>query len=150
MAFPVAWIGWHNQWCIGGRCIRTVFVASRVGWFNIKMASYQYGKSHCGDKTVVRSSYLHNEISYTGKTPALYWIRALQSDTKDFISIILNIYIVYIRHLTGNNICYSRFIATSYGYNRSHGVQFHMYVEDCLLYIIACDIADINDSKLKM
>ena len=31
------------------------------------MPSYQYGKSHCGDTTVVRSSYLHNEISYTGK-----------------------------------------------------------------------------------
>ena len=44
-------------------------------WFNIKMSSYQYRKSHCGDKTVVRSSYLHNGISYTGKIP-LYWIRA--------------------------------------------------------------------------
>ena len=46
------------------------------GWFNIKMLSYQYRKSHCGDKTVVRSSYLHNGISYTGKTTSLYWIRA--------------------------------------------------------------------------
>ena len=44
-------------------------------WFNIKMSSYQYRKSHCGDKTVVRSSYLHNGISYTGKTTSLYWIR---------------------------------------------------------------------------
>ena len=35
--------------------------------FNIKTLSYQYRKSHCGDKTVVRSSYLHNRISYTGK-----------------------------------------------------------------------------------
>ena len=43
-------------------------------WFNIKMASYQYRKSHCGDKTVVRSSYLHNGISYTGKMTSLYWI----------------------------------------------------------------------------
>ena len=41
-------------------------------WFNIKMPSYQYRKSHCGDKTVVRSSYLHNGISYTGKTTSLY------------------------------------------------------------------------------
>ena len=46
-------------------------------WFNIKMSSYQYRKSHCGDKTVVRSSYLHNGISYTGKMASLYWIRAL-------------------------------------------------------------------------
>ena len=31
-------------------------------------------KSTCGDKTVVRSSYLHNGISYTGKMSSLYWI----------------------------------------------------------------------------
>ena len=37
------------------------------GWFDIKMPSYQYRKFHCGDKTVVISSYLHNGISYTGK-----------------------------------------------------------------------------------
>ena len=43
-------------------------------WFNIKMSSYQYRKSHCWDKTVVRSSYLHNGISYTGKISSLYWI----------------------------------------------------------------------------
>ena len=41
------------------------------------MSSYQDRKSHCGDKTVVRSSYLHNGISYTGKMSSLYWIRAL-------------------------------------------------------------------------
>ena len=40
------------------------------------MQSYQYRKSHCGDKTVVRSSYLHNGISYIGKMTSLYWIRA--------------------------------------------------------------------------
>ena len=44
-------------------------------WCNIKIASEQYGKSHCGDKTVVRSSYLHNGISYTGKMASLYWFR---------------------------------------------------------------------------
>ena len=42
-------------------------------WFNIKMSSYQYRKPHCGDKTVVRSSYFQNGISYTGKTTSLYW-----------------------------------------------------------------------------
>ena len=42
--------------------------------FNIKMSSYQYRKSHCGDKTVVRSSYLHDGISYTSKMTSLYWI----------------------------------------------------------------------------
>ena len=48
-------------------------------WFNIKMSSYQYRKSHCGDKTVVRSSYLHNGISYTGKMTSLYWFGPLVS-----------------------------------------------------------------------
>ena len=38
------------------------------------MSSYQYKKSNCGDKTVVRSSYLHTGISYTGKASSLYWI----------------------------------------------------------------------------
>ena len=46
-------------------------------WFNIKMSSYQYRKFHCGDKTILRPSYLHNWISYTGKTTSLYWIGAL-------------------------------------------------------------------------
>ena len=45
--------------------------------FNIKMPSYQDRKSHCGDKTVVRSAYLHNGVSYTGKTTFSYWIRVL-------------------------------------------------------------------------
>ena len=48
-------------------------------WFNIKMSSYQYRKSHCGDKTVIRSSYLHNGTSYTGKMASLYWISPLKS-----------------------------------------------------------------------
>ena len=66
----------------GHRCTQVsprwlVMDMTRPGpWFNIKMSSYQYRKSHCGDKTVVRSSYLHNGISYTGKTSSLYWIRA--------------------------------------------------------------------------
>ena len=46
-------------------------------WFNIKMSSYQYRISHCGDKTVVRSSYLHNGISYTGKMASLNWTNPL-------------------------------------------------------------------------
>ena len=41
------------------------------------MSSYQYRKSHCGDKTVVRLSYLHNVISYTGKMTSLYWFSPL-------------------------------------------------------------------------
>ena len=30
------------------------------------MSLYQYRKSHCGDKTILRPSYLHNGISFTG------------------------------------------------------------------------------------
>ena len=47
----------------------------------MKMSSYQYRKSHCGDKTVVTSSYLHNVISYTGKITYLYWFGPLVSET---------------------------------------------------------------------
>ena len=42
-----------------------------VPQFNIKMSSYQYRKSHYGDKMILRPSYLHNGISYTGKTRSL-------------------------------------------------------------------------------
>ena len=47
--------------------------------FNIKMTFYQYRKSHCGDKMIVRSSDLYYVISYTGKMSSLYWIRAPDS-----------------------------------------------------------------------
>ena len=45
-------------------------------WFNIKISSYRYRKSHCEDETILRQSYLHNGICYTGKKTYLYWIRA--------------------------------------------------------------------------
>ena len=50
--------------------------------FNIKMAPYRYRKSHCGDKTISRPSYLHNGISYTGNRTSLYWIGALLPNEK--------------------------------------------------------------------
>ena len=62
------------------------------GWFNTMMSSYQYRKSHCGDKTVVRSSYLHNAISYTGKMTSLYWIRALIAMFGDVTILIAKIF----------------------------------------------------------
>ena len=43
-------------------------------WFNFKMSSYQYRKSHCGVKSILPSSYLYNRISYTYRTTSLYWI----------------------------------------------------------------------------
>ena len=48
-------------------------VSSTGSWFYIKMSYYQYRKSHCGDKTFVRSFSLHNEISYTSKMVSSYW-----------------------------------------------------------------------------
>ena len=40
------------------------------------LPSYQHRKSHCGDKAILRPSYLRNGISYTGKMVSLLWIRA--------------------------------------------------------------------------
>ena len=75
--------------CYHAHYVVTVMLLQTInGWlsgkqpgprFNIKMSSYQDRKSHCGDKTVVRSSYLHNGISDTGKMSSLYWIGALLS-----------------------------------------------------------------------
>ena len=58
-------------------CNKTAAVSWPEPWFNKKMSSYQYRKSHCGDKTILRPSYLHNGISYIGKMTSLYWIGAL-------------------------------------------------------------------------
>ena len=49
-----AFTGWGVFWTPGG-------------WFNIKMLSYQYRKSHCGDKTILRPSHLHNGPWIPGK-----------------------------------------------------------------------------------
>ena len=58
---------------------KTVFILIQGPgpWFNIKMSSYQYRTSNCGDNTMLRPSYLHNGISYTGKMLSLYWIGPL-------------------------------------------------------------------------
>ena len=82
--------------------------------FNIKMLSYQYGKSYCGDKTVVRSSYLHNGIK-TGKTVSLYWIGALlesghvylrntHGSTGHLIMTTLNYVVMYLKILSGRTL----------------------------------------------
>ena len=78
---------WIGRFCVRydwWRRLQPTSSVSPVCWmpfrpgppFNIKMSSYQYMKSHCGDKTILRPSYLHNRISYTGKTTSLYWIMA--------------------------------------------------------------------------
>ena len=69
-------------------------------WFNIKMTSYQYRKSHCGDKTVVRSSYLHNGTFNTGKMSSLYWTSLQTSHS------IRVIYWVFTVHFEENCPCW--------------------------------------------
>ena len=76
-------------WCLGLGHFgienhRWIITEAAGPWFNIKMSSYQYRKSHCWDKTVVRSSYLHNGISYAGKMSSLCWIGALMFGTWHF------------------------------------------------------------------
>ena len=74
---------------------RTKAVSNTGPRFNIKMTSYQYRKSHCGDKTVVRPSYLHNGISYTGKIASLYWISALSLSSTNYKGVKLLGYTYY-------------------------------------------------------
>ena len=58
-------------------CFRwRVGTISTWDWFNVNMPSSQYRNANGGDKTVLRPSYLHNGISYTGKTTSWYWIIA--------------------------------------------------------------------------
>ena len=45
-----------------------------------KMSSYQHGKSHCGDKTILRPSYRHNRISFTDRALFVYWIGPLVAE----------------------------------------------------------------------
>ena len=54
------------------RCVFIMIHTRALIQYNI--LSYRYRKSNYGDKTVVRSSYLHNDISYTGKMTSFYWI----------------------------------------------------------------------------
>ena len=62
--------------------VASVTVEWSWSWFNIKMSSLQYRKSHCGDKTIVRSSYLHDGNSSTCKIVPLYWIRVQKAMSK--------------------------------------------------------------------
>ena len=85
---PIIWskVG-PMQWCHRASQSHNQFINMMIfilnltpgPWFNIKMSSYQYRKSHCGYKTIVRSSYLHNGISYTGKMISFDWIGPLAS-----------------------------------------------------------------------
>ena len=57
---------------------------------NIKCCLYQCRKYHCKDKTVFRLSYLHNGISYAGKTTSIYWSRDQVSAMRYFYLMIFS------------------------------------------------------------
>ena len=69
------------------------------GWVNIKMSSYQYRESYCGDKTILRPSYLLNGSFYTGKMTSLYWIRA-QTIAHILLDFAYAIQITFSKHLS--------------------------------------------------
>ena len=50
-----SWYSWITRPVIVSYCIESGCDTdeSTISWFNIKISSYQYRKSHCGDKTVV-------------------------------------------------------------------------------------------------
>ena len=90
-----AYSQYHSCWWPGPR-------------FNMKMSSYQYRKSHCGDKTVVRSSYLHNGISYTVKMSSLYWIRALVIQSTSASAAMVSTYLFWVFHFQYHGENYTR------------------------------------------
>ena len=74
-------MGWGGYLLLHFRQYNTgekrLWQAKPGAWFHINMPSFQYRKS---DKTILRPSYLHNGISYTGETTSLYWIKSLNEN----------------------------------------------------------------------
>ena len=72
--------------------IKHVLWQSLGPWFDIKMLCYHHTskKFHCGDTTVVRSSYLHSEISCTGKMASLYWISPLKAISQEVLMTLIH------------------------------------------------------------
>ena len=71
----ISW--WAKFMIIPGPFLREGHIVS-WGWFSVKMSSFRYRKSHYGDKTFLRPSYLYNGISYPGKirSACCTWISA--------------------------------------------------------------------------
>ena len=81
--------------------------------YKIKMSSYYYRKSNCGDKTFVRSSYLHNGTSYASKMSSLYCIGAKDSckvNQSIFFPLCLTQHLLYFKlHLVNYNLDIAKF-----------------------------------------
>ena len=90
-------------------------------WFSTKMLSYQYRKSRCGDKTVIRQPYLHSGISYNDKTPSFYWIKAQMMSIKMVDEIKRNH--LYIKYL---NIHLKTMSALSSEWNTAYWWYLHL------------------------
>ena len=96
--FLNVWIGWDHEFFIRRIIVKNInkylHFKCKLGYLwgswnshsrkvriwtliQYKIWSYQYTKSHWRDKMVIRLSYLHNGISYTGKMASLYWISPL-------------------------------------------------------------------------
>ena len=67
---------WYLWFC---HILHKAFITSGLVQNKDALPEHQYRNSHYGCKTILRWSYLHNGISYTGKTTSLYWIRAQDS-----------------------------------------------------------------------
>ena len=104
-------------------------------WFNIKMTSYQYRKSHRGDKTILRLSYLHNGISYTGKMTSLYWIRAqLCGDCPHFRAWCgWPLYITFLSYAC-ITVCIMKLLVS---YTNISILQFNYFADQYYLFIIS-------------
>ena len=57
----------HLILIIGIHTVTRYHQIASLGVIQYKMSSDQYRNSHCGDKTILRSSYFHSGISYNGK-----------------------------------------------------------------------------------
>ena len=75
--------------------------------------------SHCGDQTIVRSSYLHNGISYIGKISSLYWIRPL-----------IPLSLAGFSSHTENALCISTQYWTVHSWLQFLALAFHISIKD--------------------
>ena len=67
---------WHSNPTLFANSLQAVSHADFGDAIQCKDVILPVSESHCGEKTILRPSYLHNGISYPGKTTSLYWIGA--------------------------------------------------------------------------
>ena len=110
------------------------------GWFNIKMSSYQYRKSHYREKTILRPFYLHNGISYTDKMISGPWSISNAYQTKNDLPWCINYVECFIHYLNMRNYTAepNRIIAMQilhFKKNKMLCVDVCKYVSECRHYL---------------